>query len=444
VRQREELPVVFESDELVRRQHLAVGEGQIAGGLTKKAVDAAEKREERYILWDAELKGFGLLVLPSGVRSFLVKYRNAVGRQRRQTIGRYGAFTVDQARAEARAILVAASRGGDPLEERKRVRSAPDVSALLNRYLTEHVEQHNAATTQVDVRSAVEGHLRPRLGHLQVEAVTTRDLAAVHHALRDTPRRANTVLAYASKVFSLAEKWGLRPPNSNPARGIQRFEENERERFLTADELGRPGASIREAERNGLPWAVKSDSKHLPAPERRRSPVNEMAIAAILLLLFTGARLSEILTLEWKHVDLAAGTLSLPDRKGKTRKPHPVNSAALDLVEALKARKRGKRWVLASDEQGKRPVSKSVTENAWQRLRAHADLKDVRLHDLRHTVGTYAGQDGSNAFLISHVLRQRTIAVTARYVNPHADPIREISTRVGDRIRSGLAGGKEG
>lgn len=409
-------------------------------GLTKRSVDAAEKREDRYILWDTDLKGFGVLVLPSGVKSFLVKYRNAAGRQRRLTIGRYGAFTVDQARAEARAALVLAAKGSDPLDDRQRVREAPDVASLLDRYVTEHVEQHNAPSTQDDVKRIVEGHLKPRLGHLQVQAVTTRDLAALHHAMRDRPRRANTVIAYASKAFSLAEAWGLRPPNSNPARGIRRFEEVERERFLTADELGHLGASIREAEEHGLPWKVQEPkSKHLPAEDRRRSPVNPMAIAVILLLLFTGARLSEILGLQWQHVDLAGGTFALPDRKGKGRKPHPVNQAALELVKALHAKRRGK-WVLPGDEKGSRAVSKTVVEGAWQRLRAHAGLDDVRLHDLRHTVGTYAGQDGSNAFLISHVLRQRTIAVTGRYVNPHADPIREISGRVGDRIAAGLAG----
>lgn len=412
----------------------------MAGGLTKKAIDAAAASDERYVLWDSEVRGFGVLVLPSGVKSFIVKYRNAAGRQRRLTIGRFGVFTVDQARDEARAALVAVARGGDPLDERQRVRSAPDVASLLDRYLEEHVDAHNAKSTAADVRRIVEGHLKPRIGHLQVHAVTKQDLAAVHHALRATRRRANTVLAVASKAFSLAETWGLRPANSNPVRGIKRYDEEERERFLTPDELGRLGEAIRQAEDIGLPWKVtKPGSKHLPAAEHRRSPLNGMALAAILLLLFTGARLMEILALQWPHVDLAAETVALPDRKGRGRRPHPVNSAAMELLGRLHARKRGK-WVLPGDDKGTRHVTKSVVEGAWQRLRAFAGLADVRLHDLRHTVGTYAGQDGSNAFLISHVLRQRTIAVTGRYVNPHADPIRSLSETVGERIVSGLKG----
>ena len=411
-------------------------------GLTKRAIDAAEKQEQRFILWDSELRGFGVLVLPSGTKTFFVKYRNAAGRQRRLTIGRYGTFTVDQARARARELLVDAARGGDPLEDRQQERKAKTVAELLDLYIAEHVEPKNAASTLADVKRIVEGHLKPRIGHLKVAAVTTRDLAAVHHALRDTPRRANTVLAYASKAFTLAERqWKLRPPNSNPARGIKRFEEAERDRFLTADELGRLGASIREAETRGLPWVIEHPgSKHLPAEEHRRSPVNDMALAAILLLLFTGARLSEVLTLQWHHVDLDAGTLSLPDRKGKARRPHPVNTATVDLVAQLEAAKRGRTWVLPGDEEGTRAVSKSVVESTWQRLRAHAGLPDVRLHDLRHTVGTYAGQSGRNAFTISHLLRQKTISVTGRYVNAHDDPIREMSEQVGERIANSLAG----
>lgn len=413
-------------------------------GLTKRAVDAAQAIDgERTIIWDTELRGFGLLVLPSGVKSFVAQYRNAAGRQRRMTIGRYGAFTVDGARDEARQILAAAARGADPLDDRKRVRAADDCADLFDKYLSEHVAAHNAATTLAENTRIVEKHIKPRLGHIQVQAATTRDLAAMHHAMRGTPRQANLALAIASKAFSLAEAWGLRPVNSNPAKGIRRYVEEERERFIAPDELARLGEAIREAELNGLPHVLsKPESKHNARTERR-SPLNAVALAAILLLLFTGARLSEILTLQWSHVDLGARTFALPDRKGRGRRPHPVNDAALELARSLEAQKIGGKWVLHGDDKGARHISKSVVENAWQRLRKHARLEDVRLHDLRHTVGTYAGQDGSNAFLISHVLRQKTIAVTGRYVNPHADPIRQISTRVGDRITAGLAGKAE-
>lgn len=406
--------------------------------LTKRVVDAAVPDARKHIfVWDGDPRGFGLLVLPSGTKSFIIQYRNAAGRSRRYTIGRFPTFTVDEARREAKDLLVAVAKGRDPVVERQAMRTAPDVATLLDRYLKEHVNRHNAATTRLEVGRLVERVLKPRIGHHQVNAVTTRDLARMHGELADTPRQANFCLAIASKAFSLAETWGLRPSHSNPTRGIRRFAEVERERFLRPKELARLGAALEEAEGPGLPWdIVKPESRHLAADRRTRP--NPAALDAVLLLLFTGARLSEILSAEWSHVDLDAGTLALPDRKGQKRKPHPVSEAALEILRQLAQRKRG-RWVLPGDAMGTRHVSKAVVENTWQKLRRRAEIEDVRLHDLRHTVGTLAGQLGANAFLIQHLLRHRNVAITGRYVNADADPIRSVSDAIGGKITESLA-----
>lgn len=407
--------------------------------LTKRIIDGSQPGDSQRIVWDSELRGFGLLVLPSGTKSFVVQYRNAAARSRRFTIGRYPVFTVDEARKKAMEVLLAAANGQDPLELRREVRTTPNVAALFERYLSEHVAKHNAKTTAAEVGRLVERILKPSLGHLSVKAVATSDMLKLHHELAATPRQANNVLAIASKAFTLAEAWGLRPRASNPVHGIKRYEENERERFLSAPELERLGAALEEASGAGLPWKVKEPaSKHLPADPRTR--LNPAGLDAIRLLLFTGARLTEILTLEWVHVDLEAGTVALPGRKGKKRRPHPVSEVVIELLKALAKAKRGRRWVLPGDEKGERHVSKTVVEGVWQRLRSHAGLDDVRIHDLRHTVGTVADKVGASAFLIQHLLRHRNVAITARYVNSDADPIRDVSNRVGDRLSSGLAG----
>lgn len=408
-------------------------------GLTKRVVDASEKAEKSYIVWDDDLKGFGLLVLPSGTKSYVAQYRNAAGRSRRFTIGRHPTFTPDEARREAKAVLLAAATGSDPVAERKHVRSTPTVSKLLDRYLEEHVRLNNAASTQANAEAYVERILKPKIGNLQVHAVTGRDMAKLHNDLAATPRQANLVLAIASKAFALAEMWQLRPAHSNPVRGIKRFAEVERERFLIRDELARLGVALDEAVTIGLPWHLqKPSSKHLPVGDRRTKP-NAMAVECVKLLLFTGARLSEILKLEWSHVDLEGGTIALPGQKGKKRRDHPISEPALEILKALQKGRRGK-WVLPGDAKGTRHLNKEVVETVWQKLRRRAEIEDVRLHDLRHTVGTLAGQLGANAFLIQHLLRHRTVAMTGRYVNADADPIRGVSDAVGIRIVAGLAG----
>lgn len=417
--------------------------------ITKRLIDGTKPGEERQLVWDDELKGFGILVLPSGVKSFVVQYRNAAGRQRRLSIGRYGAFTADEARRRAREVIVAAAKGGDPLEERRSKRTAADVTELLERFLDEHGAEHYAATTLAEVTRIVRRHLIPKLGRLGVAAVTPADLARLHNGMRSTPRQANLALAIASKAFSLAEVWQLRPRHSNPATEVRRFAEVERERFLTADELGRLGATVALAQTEGLPWQLADGepSKHLPkdAAARRTAP-NADAIAVILLLLFTGARLSEILTLRWAEVDLAGETIELPARKGKGRRPHPISEPALEILRARRLAKRSKvggsaPWVFARASDPTEHISKDVVEDVWRKLRRHAKLDDVRLHDLRHTVGTYAGQQSNNAFLIRDLLRHRNVAVTARYVSRDVDPLRKASAAIGERIQAGLKGG---
>lgn len=409
--------------------------------LTKRVIDATVPADKPVFVWDGHLKGFGLLVLPSGVKSFIVQYRNAAGRSRRQTIGRFGAFTVDEARKEAAAILVRVARGTDPLAERRAIRAAPTVADLFDRYIREHVAPHNAETTAAEVTRVVDRHLGPALGHLKVGDVSTDDVAKLHAQMRKTPRQANNVLAIASKAFSLAESWGLRPQHSNPARGIKRYKENERKRWLTETELGQIGAVIEEGCSIGLPWVVKDPaSKHLPKDMgNRRSLLNMTAVETILLLLYTGARLSEICKLPWKNVDLEAGVLMLPSYKGGELAPHPVNQAVIDLLTSLKkARGSSSPWVLPGIKDQSQPIAKEVVETAWQKIRSHAKLDDVRIHDLRHTVGTYARGLG-NAFLIRDLLRHRNLAMTNRYVGVEMDPLRSASEDIGQRITGGLS-----
>lgn len=413
--------------------------------LTKRIIDASKPSEKRFYVWDDDLKGFGLQVLPSGVKSFVVQYRTDEGRSRRITLGKFGALTPDQARKLAQRTLASVADGIDPVANRQAIKAAPTVNDLLDRYLKEHVEVHNAASTQINVKVQVKSYIRPALGRLKVSSVTRQDVAKLHRSMAHVPRQANIALSTISKAFNLAEMWGMRDDMSNPTRHIKRYKENERDRFLSAEELGRLGKVLDEAEEKGLCWIIKeTTSKHLPKEmANRRTVISPMALICVRLLLLTGARLSEILELEWEHVDFVAGTIALPSRKGDGRKPHPVSTGVLSILSNVD-KVEGSPFVLPSPKDNQKHLSKSVMENAWQRIRHHADIKDVRLHDLRHTVGTYASQGGGNSFLISHLLRQKNVSVTNRYVNPDAYPIRAISNRIGDRIEAGLRGEGEG
>jgi integrase len=356
----------------------------------------------------------------------------------------HGKITADEARVRAGRIFLAVRDGADPVATRLAFREAQIVDALLDRYIAEHVEKRNRQTTRIEVKRLIERHIRSSLGKLKVEAVTRQDIAKLHRSLANTPRQANLVLAVCSKTFSLAEEWGMRSEGSNPCRRITRNPEQHRERFLSPDEMARLAATLRMAETKGLPWVVNqkgAKAKHLAKPENRRTLCPRVITAAIELLAFTGCRLSEVLNLRWEYVDLKEGTLTLPETKAGKRQTVLLNRPAQRILKELKEGKVSE-WVLPSQRDPARPLAKDWIEAKWQRIRLAAGIPDVRLHDLRHTVGTMAAQSGANGFLIRDLLHHRDLATTGRYVHRDLTLQRALSEMVGERIVSAMKGHK--
>ncbi|MFG1393703.1 tyrosine-type recombinase/integrase [Xanthobacter agilis] len=409
--------------------------------ITKRVVDAAAPRADKWFTWDSEIPGFGLVVMPSGTKSYVLRYRTAEGRDRRMALGRAGVLTPDQARAMAREALVKVTSGADPLAERRDRRAGATMNDLFDRYIAEYLPLL-AARTSGERRRLIDKHLRPEVGLLTVEGFGVQDARRLHFAMRRTPIQANAAIEALSKAMALAEEWGLRPEGINPCSRVKKYPANARDRFLSYDEIVRLGAALEEAETTGLPWDVDegmANAKHLVKPENRRTPVDPAAVAVVRLLLLTGARLSEITELQWPHVDFHRGTLALPYQKGRARRAHPVAASALDVLARWR-RVEGVPWVFPSASDANRAITVSVMQNAWQRIRHRAGLDDVHLHDLRHTFGTAASRSGGNAFQIRDVLRHSGIAMSARYVNPDADPMRALTETVGESLSAALAG----
>lgn len=310
----------------------------------------------------------------------------------------------------------------------------------MGRYLKDHVGPHNAASTAEQVRDIVAKRILPALCRRKVTDVGRDDIEQFQRDMIDTPRLANLSLSILSKAFNLAEDWKMRPQGSNPCRGIKRYREIARERFLSPDEITRLGVALAEAETIGIPWRVdptKPKAKHA-RKDNPLTPVDPAVVVVLRVLLFSGARLSEILELEWQHVDATAGTLALPKVKGGARQAHPVGEAVMDLIAAVRP-VAGSPWVFPRKGDADRHITTEVAENAWQRIRLHAAIPDVRIHDLRHTVGTLASASGANAFVIRDLLRHRGVTMTARYVNKAAGPVRDAADEVGKRITQGLS-----
>jgi integrase len=313
------------------------------------------------------LHGFGLKVTPAGRKIYLVQYQlgGRKGRTRRVTIGRHGEVTPSYARGEAKRLLGEIAAGRDPAAERDKAKANKSVAVVLEQFMAEHVRPKLKPRTAREYERTARLYIVPPLGRRPIGELTRQDIAKLHHEFASTPYQANRTLALLSRFFNWAEGHGLRPDGSNPCRHVAKYREGRRERFLSQAELARLGDALREAEsdKSATPWAI----------------------AAIRLLIFTGARLNEILTLRWEHVSEEHDCLMLPDSKTGRKAIH-LNAPALALLQTV-PRIEGNPYVICGEKPGHHLVN---LEKPWRRIRKVAKLEDVRLHDLRHSFASVA------------------------------------------------------
>ena len=254
--------------------------------ITKRTVDALKSNGSEFTVWDDTVSGFGVRVRPTGAKSFIVVYRAGSGRGapvRRYTIAAVGKITPERARARAKTILGAVAHGHDPADQKTTERGMPTVAELADRFMAEHVEAKRKGRTAEFYRDILDRIVKPAVGTTKADKLTRLQVGRLHSSLFDTPFQANRVLAVVGSMYAFAGRAAVIPEGINPARGIDKFKESRRERFLTGEELERLGSAIREAETTGAPWEVdeaKPNAKHLPKPAKRFTKISPFAAAA--------------------------------------------------------------------------------------------------------------------------------------------------------------------
>lgn len=383
--------------------------------LTKRTIDALKPEPKDFFVWDSQIAGFGVRVMPSGAKSYQAQYRKG-GRTRRVSLGRHGKITVDEARRLAKDVMGQVAMGENPAEGIALERRAPTVASLCNRFFKDHAEERCKPTTQKEYRRALDLFIKPEIGSFKVIDVERKDIAALHHKYRDTPYQANRTLQVLSKMFNMAEIWGLRPDGSNPCRHVPKYREQKRERYLGQHELQRLGEALSEAERDG------SESVHV--------------VAAFRLLILTGCRLREIQTLQWAFITDAG--MELPDTKTGARRI-PLPAAARAVLSTL-PRTPGNPYVI----EGKLEKSHITDlQHPWRRIRARAGLDDVRIHDLRHTYASNAVSSGMPIQMVGRLLGHTQIQTTMRYAHLADDPVRRAAEENANRLSAFVAGGPQ-
>lgn len=408
--------------------------------LTKREVDKAVPRAARYTIFDDELKGFGLRIFPSGAKSWIIEYRpDGGGRRtakRRLTLGSAGTLTPDEARRAARTELAKVRLGDDPVRGRADMRKAATVAEIARAFLDDHARAKRKARTAEFYRDIIERIVLPDLGTMRAEAVTRSDVARLHLKWKHTHVQANRMLGILSGLYGFAARRGLVPERCNPARGVDKYPESRRERFLTVDELVRIGAAIRAAETVGIAWDVDETSptaKHVPK-NNRRTIIGPHAAAALRLLIFTGARLREILHLRWEHVDFDRGLLLLPDSK-TGRKTIILNAPSLAILSDLP---HIGVFVIAGDNAD---APRADLKRPWEVVARHAGLVGVRLHDLRHTYASVGAGSGLGLPIIGKLLGHAETRTTERYAHLDNDPLRKAANAIGSTLAAAVLRG---
>ncbi len=423
--------------------------------LTKRTVDNAASREKPYILYDGDLPGFGLRVMPSGFCSWVVEYRpHGGGRgvaKKRMTLGAAEKLTPDQARAQAKTILATVALGSDPAGVRSASRATPTVAEFVETFLEEAC---TPGKIKPRTKALYSDNLRrltvPQIGSLKLDAVKQADIARLHRRIgKRTPTTANNVLVTLSSMFRFAGVCGWIPKDANPVPGAaERFKTEARERYLSVAELGRLGDVLREAETAGLSWTLNESAgpnkaKHRPKADKLRVVVSPFVTAAIRLLLLTGCRKGEILSLRWTDVDFELGKLNLTDSK-TGRKTVILSAPALAVLDSVP---RTSTYVIAGKEPG---LARTDITNAWYRIRRAAGLDGTdgrqafRLHDCRHSFASTGVGSGMGLPIIGKLLGHSQPATTARYAHLDADPLRRAVDTIGTTIDAAMRGENAG
>ncbi|MXY42289.1 MAG: tyrosine-type recombinase/integrase [Rhodospirillaceae bacterium] len=382
--------------------------------ISRRTVEALTAEKDT-VFWDSELLGFGVRVYPTGRKVYVVQTRAGGRNGKRVTVGRHGVISAEEARRRAALIVARIKAGEEPVPEPMAVTEAkgPTVADLAQLYLKEVVAVRLKETSARSYRYAIDRHILPRLGGRPALSLDHAAVSAFHHSLGKTPSAANRAVEMLSRIYRAAEERELVPEGSNPCRQIAKNRQRRHERFLTDAEFRRLGRALDDAEAGG--GAVM------------------YAALAIRLLLLTGCRKSEILSLRWEHVDLEAREMRLPDTKTGPRTVQLSPAAAAVLARIPRAD--GNSHVIPGALNGN---AMTGLQRHWVKIRDCAGLEKMRLHDCRHSFASRALALGESLPMIGRLLGHSQVQTTARYAHLARDSVHEAARRVSERIEASL------
>lgn len=363
--------------------------------LSHTAVLALAPCEARYLVWDDFLKGFGVRVEGSGRKFFFVRYRaHGGGRRaplRQMSIGEAGTLSCAAARKQAEGILALAKLGGDPAADRADRRQGATIGELIDFYLGPYAASANLRESTVrDAKWVLTQFVLPSWRSRRVEEITVPDARALYGAVlkQKGAHQANRMQAYLSSAFTRAMENGWR--TDNPFRLVKKAPQDVRTRILSESEI----------------------TRLLQALERLE---DQKAANAIRILLFTGARLNEVLKASWDQFNLEKGLWVKPSAHTKQKRLHRValGREALAILRRMRELDPNGDYLFTAATPD---APRFDLKRPWNWVRREAGIGDVRSHDLRRTLGSYMAMGGHSSAVVGSALGHTQAATTARYM----------------------------
>lgn len=367
---------------------------RLDGNIARRKIKGKE-----FFWWDTELPGFGLRVFAGGSRSWFIQFRQR-GKQMRMTLGRPPEVRAEEARTLARAQLAKVMLDGLPVAQKAR-RDNPGATLFRDfalRFWADY-SRHWKPSTRKGNRARIFKDLTDIFGHLRVDAIRKADVLRWRDSWADRSGAFNRTIPILSVMMGYAEQLGMRPRGSNPCRGTPRYKRKLVDRFLSAREFNRLAGSLRDFEES-----------------------NPIAVQAIRLLIYTGARHGEVVGLRWEWVQ--PPRLMLPDSKTGAKIVY-LNRQAQAVLDAMP--NKADTGLVFPSVRGDKPIALSPI---WHEIRRHAALPDVRLHDLRHSFASIAIADGISLVVIGKLLGHALAETTERYAHLADEAIADAAKRI--------------
>ena len=371
--------------------------------LTAKLVRDASPGAKTEIIWDAMSAGLGLRVTATGVKAFVLSYRHN-GRKRLMTLGRTSELSLNEARNLHSVHMQTLRSGSDPMAEIETRRNQPTIGDVLDQFTSDYLDSKSTNLRGPTIklyRTCIEKQIRPSLGKLKTNAITKNDVRKMHRAIgKETPYFANRVLATVSRILSLAVEDELL--DRNPAIGIERFPEENRERYASQEEMIRLTTALADAE-------------------------NQDVANVIRLMMVTGCRKGEAMAAQWSQFETEQGFWVKDAHSTKQKRKHrtPLNTHARDLFQRLRNNRDSDKGFIfpAPTKTGHIDVS----HKQWKAIRDDAGLDDFRLHDLRHSFASILVSEGFSLEQIGKLLGHTNASTTQRYAHVN-DTIQQQAT----------------